>query len=93
MTGIGNTQDDRRHRATKIICTIGTKRNSPKDIKELMQAGMDVVRLNMDYYDIDQMEQILESVKAASEELATSCPIFIDLKGMLITTLSNNEPI
>lgn len=54
---------------------------------------MDVVRLNMDYYDIEQMEQILESVKAASEELTTSCPIFIDLKGMLITTLSTNLPI
>ena len=58
-----------------------------------MQAGMDVLRLNMDYYDIDVMEQILESVKAVSEELRTACPIFIDLKGMLIRTLPTNSTI
>ena len=55
-SGIGGTQEDRRHRATKIICTVGKTRNTPKDIKELMQAGMDVVRLNMDYFDIEKME-------------------------------------
>ena len=54
---------------------------------------MDVVRLNMDYYDTGRMEEILGQVKAASEELQTSCPIFIDLKGMLVRTLGTNQPI
>ena len=35
-SGIGGTQEDRRHRATKIICTVGKRRNTPQDIKELM---------------------------------------------------------
>ena len=56
-----------------------------------MQAGMDVLRLNMDYYDVDQMELVLKSIKEASEELGTACPILIDLKGMLIMTLPNNS--
>lgn len=51
---------------------------------------MDIVRLNMDYYSIDEMEMFLKSIKEASEELGTACPIFIDLKGMLIMTLKNN---
>ena len=33
------------------------------------------------------------NITGASDELGTSCPIFIDLKGMLIRTLVENKPI
>ena len=47
--------DDRGHRATKILCTIGEQNKTTPKIKELMQAGMDIARLNMDYFEPQQM--------------------------------------
>ena len=84
--------EDRGHRATKIICTLGEQNKTTPKIKELMQAGMDVARLNMDYYDANEMMQVIDNIQAASDELGTSCPIFIDLKGMLVRTLVQNKP-
>ena len=63
--------------------------NSNKDI----QAGMDVARLKMDYFEPNEMVKVIEQIQAASDELGTSCPIFIDLKGMLVRTLVKNKPI
>ena len=52
---------------------------------------MDVARLNMDYFDPNEMKKIISNIHEASDELGTSCPIFIDLKGMLVRTLVNND--
>lgn len=54
---------------------------------------MDVARLNMDYFEPNMMSQLISNVHAASDELANSCPIFIDLKGMLIRTMMETKPI
>lgn len=54
---------------------------------------MDVARLNMDTYEPKEMVGVLENIQAASDELSTACPIFIDLKGMLIRTIVQNKPI
>ena len=58
-----------------------------------MQAGMDVARLNMDYFDPNEMRKVIQNVHAAADELGTSCPVFIDLKGMLVRTLMENKKI
>lgn len=89
----GVSQEDRGHRATKIICTLGEQNKTTSKIKELMQAGMDVARLNMDYFQPNEMKRVIENIQAASDELSTSCPIFIDLKGMLVRTLVKNKPV
>ena len=39
------------------------------------------------------MRQIIGNITRASDELCTPCPIWIDLKGMLIRTLVENRPI
>ena len=41
-----------------------------------MQAGMDVARLNMDYFEPNEMVKVIEQIQAASDELGTSCLIF-----------------
>lgn len=84
---------DQAHRATKIIGSIGEQNMSTSQIKELMQAGMDVARLNMDYFEPNMMSKLISNVHAASDELANSCPIFIDLKGMLVRTMMETKPI
>ena len=54
---------------------------------------MDVARLNMDYFEPNEMNRVIKNIQKASDELVTSCPIFIDLKGMLIRTLVRNKPV
>jgi len=54
---------------------------------------MDVARLNMDYFEPSEMRMVINNIQKASDELVTSCPIFIDLKGMLIRTLVENKDI
>ena len=54
---------------------------------------MDVARLNMDYFEPQEMRKVITNLQQASDELATSCPIFIDLKGFLVRTLVENRPI
>ena len=39
-------------RQTKIICTLGPNNNSVEQIKNMMEGGMDVARINMDYFDV-----------------------------------------
>lgn len=85
--------EERGHRATKIVCTLGEQNKSVPKIKELMEAGMDIARLNMDYFEPNEMRKVVSNLQQASDELVTSCPIFIDLKGMLIRTLVENRPI
>ena len=58
-----------------------------------MQAGMDVARLNVDYFDNERLTEVIRNIQAASDELQTSCPIFIDLKGYLVRTITENKPI
>ena len=80
-------------RQTKIVCTLGQKTCSMDEIKNMMEAGMDVARINMDYFESNQLEDLINNIKEASKQLSVPCPIFIDLKGMLIRTLSSNKPI
>ena len=58
-----------------------------------MEAGMDVARINMDFFESNQIETLISNIKDASKQLQHPCPIFIDMKGMLIRTLSTNKEI
>lgn len=58
-----------------------------------MESGMDVCRLNMDYFEPNDMQSLIGNIQAASDELGTALPIFIDLKGMLMRTLVENKPV
>ena len=60
------------------------------DIEGLMQDGMDIARLNMDFIEVDEMEILIDHVGKMSRKLEVPCPIMIDLKGHLIRTISGN---
>ena len=80
-------------RQTKIICTLGPNNYSVQQINNMMEGGMDVARINMDFFDISQMETLTKNIQESIEQLSVPCPIFIDLKGMLIRTLPTNNRI
>lgn len=80
-------------RKTKIIGTIGPVSSDYQTLKSLVQAGLNVVRINLSHAKLDGMNQILENVKKVRNELKCPLPIMIDTRGpeIRVKTFKNNE--
>ena len=50
---------------TKIICTIGPSVSSYEKIRELINAGMNVARINFSHGSYEEHEQIILNIKKA----------------------------
>src|SRR5438128_8772726 len=82
-------------RRAKIICTIGPSCNTKPKLRELMQLGMDVARLNFSHGSHEDHARSIESLRrAATEEKRTIC-ILQDLQGPKIRTgkLKEHKPV
>src|SRR5579871_2804508 len=66
---------------TKIICTIGPAVASYEKILELIDAGMNVARLNFSHGTQKEHLQTIEMLKRAREERKTPLAIMLDTKG------------
>jgi pyruvate kinase len=66
---------------TKIICTIGPSVNSYEKILELIDAGMNVARLNFSHGTQEEHLKVIEMLKAARKEKGVPLAIMIDTKG------------
>jgi len=69
---------------TKIICTIGPASNSHKVLKELAEAGMDVVRLNFAYGTHKEHLEVIRNIRRISAEINKPIGILQDLAGPTI---------
>lgn len=68
-------------RRAKIVCTLGPATSTPKRIRELVDAGMDVARLNMSHGSHADHEKMYEFVRQASDETGHGVGIIADLQG------------
>lgn len=68
-------------RRTKIVCTIGPATSSPERIRELVQAGMDVARLNFSHGSRDDHKRVYELVRQAADAEGRAVGILADLQG------------
>ncbi|MEO5664808.1 MAG: pyruvate kinase [Nocardioides sp.] len=68
-------------RRAKIVCTLGPAVSSPEAIRELVDAGMDVARLNMSHGEYADHERAYHLVRKASDESGHGVGIFADLQG------------
>lgn len=68
-------------RRAKIVCTIGPATASPEGIRALVDAGMDVARLNMSHGTYADHEQAYRWVREASDATGHGVGIFADLQG------------
>ncbi|MFC6153244.1 pyruvate kinase [Nocardioides yefusunii] len=68
-------------RRAKIVVTLGPAVGSPERIKELVDAGMNVARLNMSHGTHADHEQMLAMVREASVETGRAIGVFADLQG------------
>ncbi|MBH5334338.1 pyruvate kinase [Streptomyces pactum] len=68
-------------RRAKIVCTLGPATDSYEQIKALVEAGMDVARLNLSHGTYAEHEERYRRVRKASAETGRSIGILADLQG------------
>jgi pyruvate kinase len=68
-------------RCTKIVCTIGPATASPERLRALIEAGMDVARLNFSHGTHESHGQVIEHIRRISAELGKPVAILQDLCG------------
>ncbi len=68
-------------RKTKIIATLGPAVASYEAIRELVDAGMDVARLNFSHGDYDSHRQFTEWLRRAGDELDKPVAVLQDIQG------------
>jgi pyruvate kinase len=74
---------------TKIVATISDKRCDVEFIRELFEAGMNVVRLNTAHLNFDQAQKVINSIREVSNRIA----ILLDTKGPEIRTSAYGEEV
>ena len=68
-------------RKTKIICTIGPAVDSPEVLEELMNAGMNVARINFSHGNYEDQKDRIETVKKVRAKLGKPVALLLDTKG------------
>ncbi|MER8006478.1 MULTISPECIES: pyruvate kinase [unclassified Streptomyces] len=68
-------------RRAKIVCTLGPATDSYDQIKALVEAGMDVARLNLSHGTHAEHEERYRRVRKAADETGRSVGILADLQG------------
>ena len=66
---------------TKIVCTIGPASREPTMLEKLMEAGMDVARLNFSHSDHDFHRENVQRIRATAEKVGKPIAIMVDLQG------------
>jgi pyruvate kinase len=74
---------------TKIVATISDKNCEPAFIKELYDAGMNVIRINSAHLDIEGALRIIKNTREVSDKIA----ILLDTKGPEIRTTICEAPV
>lgn len=78
---------------TKIIATIGPASDSPERLKELVNAGVSVFRLNFSHGDCSQFTGIIDDIRKIEKEVGKPITIMQDLSGPKIRIGELEHPI
>jgi pyruvate kinase len=68
-------------RRAKIVCTLGPATSSAEQIGALIDAGMNVARLNLSHGNRSEHEELLRHVRAESEKRGAYVAVLADLQG------------
>jgi pyruvate kinase len=82
-------------RHSKIVCTIGPASRDPRILKRLLEAGMDVARLNFSHGSHAEHLNCIQLLRAAANKLGKTIAILADLQGPKIRTgaLAGGVPV
>lgn len=87
MILLSKQEKDTAMKLTKIIATISDKHCEPEFIKELYDAGMNIVRMNSAHLNREGFEKIVRNVRLVSPYIA----LMMDTKGPEIRTTVNTS--
>lgn len=78
---------------TKIVCTLGPSCRNEETLTKMIQAGMNVARLNFSHGDYSEHAKNIELIKKVREKLNVALPIMLDTKGpeLRIKTFKNGK--
>ncbi|MCL2465141.1 MAG: pyruvate kinase, partial [Micrococcales bacterium] len=68
-------------RRAKIVCTTGPATQSAEQIRALVDAGMDVARINRSHGDADTHAEVYRQVRAAAQAAGRNVAVLVDLQG------------
>ncbi|AGE23331.1 pyruvate kinase [Geobacillus zalihae] len=73
-------------RKTKIVCTIGPASESVDKLVQLIEAGMNVARLNFSHGDHEEHGRRIANIREAARQTGQTVAILLDTKGPEIRT-------
>lgn len=68
-------------RNTKIVCTLGPASDNEEMLTKLLNAGVNVLRLNFSHGDHSEHKKRIETIKKVRDNLQVPAPIMLDTKG------------
>ncbi|WP_305786402.1 pyruvate kinase [Symbioplanes lichenis] len=68
-------------RRAKIVCTMGPATSSPERMLGLVEAGMDVARMNFSHGSHEDHQKVYETVRAAAQQTGRAVAVLADLQG------------
>src|SRR5256885_11661279 len=73
-------------RRTKIICTLGPATEKTETLRELVEAGADVFRLNMSHAKHEWVRELVPRLRAIAAEIGRPIGVLLDTQGPAIRT-------
>jgi pyruvate kinase len=73
-------------RRTKIIATLGPATESPEVLKQMIEAGTDIFRLNMSHARHEWVREVVERIRSVAAGLDAMTAILMDTQGPAIRT-------
>ncbi len=83
MRGRNRTQEPvgRRQRSAKIVATLGPASSSPRQLRALFDAGVDVFRLNFSHGSHAEKKQLFDDIRQVESDTGRPIGILADLQG------------
>lgn len=78
-------------RKTKIVATIGPATSSPEKIKEIIEAGVNVIRMNFSHGSHESHGETLKTIREVTDKIDSPVAILQDLSGPKIRITEINE--
>ena len=68
-------------RRAKIVATLGPATSSYESLKSIIEAGVDVARMNLSHGSYDVHEEVYRNVRKAAKDVGKPVAVLVDLQG------------
>ena len=68
-------------RKTKIVATLGPASDSPEVLRAMIEAGLDVARLNFSHGNHEYMKKMLATIRSVCDEMGATVALLADTSG------------